>query len=50
MIALAYKRFPVLPVMVASAQRRGHRCVRGRFNDLAKMMTSGYVSRRHQAA
>lgn len=47
MIALAYKRFPVLPVMMACLLSAMATAVYGdvAFNDLAKMMTSGYVSR-----
>ena len=47
MIALAYKRFPVLPVMVACLLSAVAIAVYEgvAFNDLAKMMTSGYVSK-----
>ena len=47
MMALAYKRFPVLPVMVACLLSAVAIAVYEgvAFNDLAKMMTSGYVSK-----
>ena len=47
MIALAYKRFPVLPVMVACLLSAVAIAVYEgvAFNDLAKMMTSGYVAK-----
>ena len=47
MIILAYKRFPVLPVMVACLLSAVAIAVYEgvAFNDLAKMMTSGYVSK-----